>query len=95
MPWTPKGYAVCDSCGRERVCVEDRQMAIQMLRASTWRHMKGTTLGGQEFETILCSSCAKDEHKRKRTKETIEQEELPLDFESGRIVTGKQGFASR
>lgn len=96
MPWTPTGDATCDTCGHLRFCPEDRALAVQMMRAGGWRHMKGTTEGGREFETILCPRCAKDEKRRTRSsKETIEQEELPLDFEAGRVVVGKQGFSSR
>lgn len=95
MPWLPNGYAVCDTCGLERVCVEDRHMAIQMMRAAGWGHMKGLTEGGQEFETILCRGCRKDERKRSRNTPTMEQDVLPLDFEGGRETIGRQGFSSR
>jgi hypothetical protein len=95
MGWLPGGDAVCDTCPKIRVCVDDRALAIQMMRAGGWRHMAGTTLGGQDFETILCPGCAKDERRRGRTNKDIEQDALPIDWEEGRIVVGKQGVQSR
>lgn len=95
MGWLPRSYAACDTCGFERVVLEDRDAAIQLLRAGGWHHMRGKTLGGQEFETILCRKCAKDERRRTRVKEEVEQDALPLNWEEGRIVVGKQGVQSR
>lgn len=95
MPWLPNGDASCDTCALVRLCVADRHLAIQMMRAGGWRHMQGITLGGRTFETILCPGCTREEKKRKRTKDTVEQEELPLDFRTGGTVVGKQGFSSR
>lgn len=96
MGWLmPLGHVGCDSCGATRWTCDDEQQAIQMLRAGGWRHMAGKTLGGQEFETILCPGCVKDERKRSRGKKEIEQDTLPLDFEKGRIVVGGQGISSR
>jgi hypothetical protein len=95
MPWTAKGDAACDTCGTERACVPDRHLAIQMMRAGGWRHMKGTTLGGQEFETIICSPCTKGEYKRSRGRRDTVQQELPLDFEEGRVVARGEGVQSR
>lgn len=95
MGWLPKGDAQCDTCPSIRTCVADRNLAIQMMRAGGWRHMQGKTLGGQDFETILCPDCAKQEKKRVRSKGEAVQEALPLDWEQGRIVVGRQGVQSR
>lgn len=97
MGWLPKGDAACDNedCGAIRICVDDRHKAIQMMRAGGWRHMEGKTLGGQDFETILCPKCAKDERRRTRVKAEPDQDVLPLDFEEGRVVVGRQGVQSR
>lgn len=57
--------------------------------------MAGQTLEGKQFETILCPKCVKEEKKRSRAPKEIEQDTLPLDFEEGRIVVGRQGFSSR
>lgn len=95
MPWLPSGDASCDTCPVIRYCPEDRALAIQMMRAGGWRHMAGMTLGGEEFETILCPGCTRGEKRKTRTKETLEQDALPLDFESGRKIIGRQGFSSR
>lgn len=95
MGWLPNGYVACDTCGLERVCVQDRALATQMLRASRWRHMVGKTLGGKDFEAILCPGCAHDERKRSRIREQMIQDELPLNWEEGRIVVRQQGVSSR
>lgn len=95
MSWLPAGYVGCDTCGAQRVGVEDRDATIQMIRAAGWRHMKGTTIGGQDFETILCPGCAKEERRRPRKSVDPQEETLPLDFEEMRIVVGKQGYSSR
>jgi hypothetical protein len=95
MGWLASGDAACDTCEHVRICVPERERAIQMMRAGGWRHMKGKTLGGQDFETILCPTCAKDERRRRRKQEPTDQEALPLDWEEGRIVVGKQGVQTR
>jgi hypothetical protein len=93
--WLPKGDAACDNCAKVRFCTHDRRQAIQMMRAGGWRHMAGTTLGGEPFETILCPECTKGETRTTRTKVELEQDVLPLDFEAGREIIGRQGFSSR
>jgi hypothetical protein len=93
--WLPKGDAECDTCGAIRPGTDDRHMTIQMMRAAGWRHMKGTTRGGQDFETVLCPRCAKDEKRRTRSQEIVDQEALPLDWEEGRRVVGGQGSHTR
>lgn len=95
MGWTPKGDAACDTCGTVRMCIGNRHQAIQMMRVAGWRHMKGETLGGQEFETILCRDCASNEHRRVRTKSPLEQDELPLQWDTERKSVGGQGISSR
>lgn len=95
MGWLASGDAACDTCATVRICVSERAKAIQMMRAGGWRHMEGKTLGGQDFETILCPGCTRDERRRTRTKADVEQDALPLDWEEGRAVVGKQGFQSR
>lgn len=96
MGWTVKqDCAVCDNCGATRGVTADREESVQLLRAGGWRHMAGQTLEGKQFETILCTKCVKEEKKRSRAPKEIEQDTLPLDFEEGRIVVGRQGVSSR
>lgn len=96
MGWTVKqDCAVCDVCGATRGVTHDREQSVQLLRAGGWRHMAGETLEGKEFETILCPKCVKDEKKKSRGTKEIVQDTLPLDFEEGRIVVGRQGISSR
>lgn len=95
MGWLPKDMVKCDNCPLGRQVVADRQQAIQLLRAGGWRHLEGKTEGGQDHEVILCPGCAKEQRRRSRGKETLEQDALPLDWEKGRIVVGRQGISSR
>lgn len=57
--------------------------------------MIGKTLGGQDFETILCPDCTKGERKRTRVKNDGVQEELPLNWEEPQRAGGKEGIQSR
>lgn len=75
--------------------MQDRNTAIQMMRAGGWRHMRGQTLGGQQFETILCPTCIKDTKRKSRAKTETVQDALPLNWEEGRKVVGGQGVSSR
>lgn len=96
MGWTVKqDCAVCDNCGATRGVTDDREQSVQLLRAGGWRHMSGKTLEGKEFEIILCPPCIKEEKKRPRGVKEIPQDTLPLDFEEGRVVVGRQGISSR
>ena len=96
MGWMVKqDCAVCDGCGATRGVTGDREESVQLLRAGGWRHLKGKTLGDEDFETILCPGCVKDQRRRSRDKTQVEQDTLPLDFEEGRIVVGRQGVSSR
>lgn len=96
MGWTVKqDCAVCDGCGSTRGVTSNREESIQLLRAGGWRHLSGKTMEGNEFETILCSKCVKDERRKPRGVKEIEQDALPLDWEQGRIVVGRQGISSR
>lgn len=94
MPWLLCGDATCDTCGHVRVAACTQGDTIEMMRAAGWAHMKGTTLGGQEFETILCPACRRDEKRRTRVKAEMDQEALPLNWEEGRVIGG-QGVSSR
>lgn len=95
MGWMPKDMVKCDNCPLGRQVVADREQSIALLRAGGWRHLKGTTEGGQDFETILCPGCTREQRKRSRAKEVLPQDTLPLNFEEGRIVVGRQGVSSR
>lgn len=95
MPWLKDGDVACDTCGFKRGGVPDIAVSVQMLRAGGWGYFRGVNIGGEEFETIACPRCRKDEKRRPRVKESIEQDVLPLDFEEGRIVGGQQGVSSR
>jgi hypothetical protein len=95
MPWTPQGDAVCDTCGVVRAADGDRHHAIQIIRAGGWHHAAGKTLGGADFEAILCARCARDERRRTRQLPLPQQEALPFDWENWRHTPDGQGFQSR
>ena|SRR5688572_7620551 len=62
MTWDAKGTAHCDSCAEFKEVNGD----VNTLRALRWHHSKGTTVGGQAYEGILCPQCARNERKRER-----------------------------
>lgn len=96
MSWTSLGDAVCDSCGEMRTGHCDRHQAIQIIRAGSWHHSIGTTIGGVPYEQILCKECARGEHKRPRKTLLIDQEEtLPFDWEQWRNSDTGTGYTSR
>lgn len=62
MGWDGKGNAHCDTCD----AVKEVNHDTQVLRAFGWHHSQGKTLGGKDYEGILCGTCARDERKRER-----------------------------
>lgn len=96
MGWDARGCGVCDSCGRQGAGNAHRATAVEMLRVLGWHHSKGTTIGGHQYEGILCPGCARDEHrKNSRKKELPEQDALPLNWENYRVQEQGEGFQSR
>lgn len=63
MTWDAKGTAHCDSCRAFKEVDGD----TNRLRALGWHHSKGTTVGGADYEGILCPLCARNERKRERS----------------------------
>lgn len=81
MVWSSNGDAVCDSCGKVKLCHHDRRQAVQVLRAAGWHHFSGETIGGQPHEAILCKTCVKEEHKRPKAQAVAPQgEQLQIDW---------------
>lgn len=95
MSWTGKGDAVCDDCGAVKLLCSDRELAIQMLLASSWNYASGFTLSGGPYEMIRCTKCAHEQHKRRQKEVGVQEDVLPLDWEEGRKVERGQGFQSR
>ena len=89
MSWDPTGAGVCDTCRREG------PHNVQVLRALGWHHSSGETMGGQPYEALLCPSCAKDEHRRKRTPQLIDQDALPFDWGQCAATPQSQGGHTR
>lgn len=78
VQWDNNGDTRCNSCGKQGYGDKDRHKAVQRLRAAGWHHAQGVTLGGRNFEEILCPGCAKDGYKRTRNKAQIAQDPLPM-----------------
>lgn len=96
MSWTSFGDAVCDSCGEMRVGHSDRHQAIQIIRAGSWHHSIGVTIGGAPYEQILCKECARGEYRRpNRTLSVAQEEQLPIDWEQWRTHGSGSGGYSR
>jgi len=47
-----------------------------------WHYGSGETIGGQQYEQLLCPACSKNEYRRVIVKPTIEQDALPFDWEA-------------
>lgn len=92
--WDAKNNAIC-ACGRVGPGHERRDVAIQYLLGLGWHHSAGTTIGGQQYEAVLCPACAKDERKRKVKKFSFDEEALPLDWAACKPEVTGEGFSSR
>lgn len=93
--WTPEGNAICQSCGAKEAGHSVRRIAIDFLRVMRWHYGSGETIGGQQYEVLLCPGCSSDTHKRIRTAATMEQDALPFDWEALRVQPKTQGGHTR
>lgn len=87
--WDAKGNGICQTCGK--VGVED----VEVLRALGWHYDKGRTIGGQDYEALLCPHCAKGAHRKTIIKSTLEQDQLPIDWGQYRALPKSQGGHTR
>lgn len=87
--WDTKGNGICQTCGRKGPA------NIQTLRALGWHHGAGVTIGGSGYEALLCPNCAKDEKRRKTTRSTLEQDQLPIDWTQCEVAPRSQGGHTR
>lgn len=90
-----RGNGICQSCGKTGPGHEVRRLGIEFLRVLGWHYGSGDTIGGQQYEALLCPACSKDEHRRKVTKPTIKQDALPLDWDACKTVPQSQGGYTR
>lgn len=95
MGWAADNSGFCDTCGKTGPGHRDHQVAVQMLRALGWHHGEGVTMGGQRYEALLCTGCARDEHRRKRSIQQVEQDAFPIDWDTCRVVERGQGSQTR
>lgn len=93
--WDTRGNGICQTCGKTEAGHEVRKIAIEFLRVMRWHYGAGETIGGQQYEVLLCPACAKDTHRRVLTKPTIEQDELPIDWGQCEPVHKTQGGHTR
>lgn len=92
--WDNQNNAYCGTCGKCFLGAKMREVTVQMLRARGWHHSVGVTQGGEDYEALLCPSCARDEHRRVVSKPSIDQDDLPFDWDALRVVKGS-GIQSR
>lgn len=97
MGWDAFGNGICDTCGTcSHVSSPDRGTAVEVMRAMGWHHSKGITIGGDQYEALLCPHCGRDEHRKTRPKTPpIEQDGFDLDWEQYRAGVTGNGFQSR
>jgi hypothetical protein len=93
--WDARGYGICQTCGTKEYGHQIRELAIVFLRAMRWHYGSGQTIGGQQYEQLLCPACAKNEHRRIVIKPAIEQDALPIDWEALRPAPKSQGGHTR
>lgn len=86
--WDGKGNALCH-------CGATGPDSVELLRAARWHHSKGTTIGGAQYEDIMCPACAHDTHRRVIVKSTIEQDDLPFDWDLFKEQPKSQGGYTR
>jgi hypothetical protein len=91
--WDKAGNGVCQTCGKLGPGYARRKLAIDFLRVLGWHYGAGETIGGQQYEQLLCPVCSKNEHRRAVTKPSIDQDELPIDW--GQVQEQSQGGHTR
>ena len=87
--WDSKGNGVCATCDRKG------PRNVEVLRALGWHYGNGFTIGGVQYEALLCPACAKDEKRRAVTKPQIEQDALPIDWGQYTAAVKGQGGHTR
>lgn len=93
--WTAEGNGICQSCGRTEAGHSVRKIAIEFLRVMRWHYGTGETIGGQQYEVLLCPDCSNDQHRRPRQTVTLEQDALPIDWEQFKVLPKTQGGHTR
>lgn len=92
--WDARGNGICQSCGCTGPGHEVRRLGIEFLRVLGWRHGEGVTIGGHQYEDLLCPQCSRNEKKAVRTKVSIEQDAL-FDVELFKEAPKSQGGYTR
>jgi hypothetical protein len=92
--WDTNGSGICQGCARIGPGTLDRGKAILYLRASGWHYNKGVTHNFTPYEMLLCPQCARDEKKRAQKIAPIQQDALPIDWESFQVEVRHPGSQS-
>lgn len=87
--WDAKGNGLCQTCGRPG------PDSVETLRVRGWHYGSGVTIGGVPYEALLCPRCAKDVKRKVIVKSTLEQDQLPIDWDSCRVEPKSQGGHTR
>ena len=89
--WDARGCGICQTCGKVGPGHEVRRLGIEFLRVLGWHYGNGETIGGDQYEVLLCAACAKDEHRRVIKKPSIDQDALPIDWEQFKVQGKSSG----
>lgn len=60
-----------------------------------WHYGSGRTIGGRQYEVLLCPDCSGNAHKRVVSKPSIEQDALPFDWDQFAVAPKTQGGHTR
>lgn len=93
--WTPEGNGVCQGCGKVETGHGVRATTIEVLRVMRWHYGSGMTIGGQQYEVLLCPDCSSETHRRVVIKPSIEQDALPIDWDQFKMQPKPQGGHTR
>ena len=93
--WSADGNAICQGCGKTEAGHSVRKLAIEFLRVMRWHYGNGETIGGQQYEVLLCPDCSNETHRRVVNKSTIEQDALPIDWDQYVVTPKSQGGHTR
>ena len=93
--WSADGNGICQGCGKTEAGHSVRRIAIDFLRVMRWHYGSGQTIGGQQYEVLLCPDCSNDSHKRVVSKPVIDQDVLPFDWGQYVVQPKTQGGHTR
>lgn len=60
-----------------------------------WHHGSGVTIGGQQYEVLLCPDCSNETRRRVVVRPNIKQDALPIDWDQFKLQPKTQGGHTR